>query len=235
MKRSIAFIMVLVSMFTLFGCSASPSSTLGTEGGIEAIEGGQALKEFLGNKLIDNPNYNYISAEGIEYYLSWLEKEDTKYDSHVILTVWMEDDQLYKFMELSVQTKKSELRTISDFVIDFAKENNWDNSYYLYIVAGDEIEYRYVYDYEKDTIWIPKLESVFIEMYERFDVASPWDIEKLGTKEAIDFLVNNGFGEIKHNEYESKFYSVGYNVMINDEGEFSTKNNSDLPSGAIEQ
>ena len=79
---------------------------------------------------------------------------------------------------------------------------------------------QYVYDYESDILYIPDKYYQYCEMYTLFGTTRTYELEK--TEKGINWLVKNGFGEIKHNEYES-IYDINYpSVYLDDEGKFKS-------------
>ena len=103
-------------------------------------------------------------------------------------------------------------------MISYAKDNNWNNNYYLYVTfEGDYV--TFVYDYEMDTLWIPNNIDTYKRMYEKFDTLAISDIAK--TEKGKEFLVDNNLATIKHNEVEISYSHPCYHVFISN-GVFSS-------------
>ncbi len=165
-------------------------------------------------------DYIISSQNGVSFMFLSLEKEKDSSSPYVVLDLQMlgNDKLEYDWLKLSPDVRKSELRSYGDMVIEYAKANNWNNRYYLYVTLSYGYSSHIVYDYEQDTIWIPKNEFVLLSMYEQFGTMSYSKLEE--TEDGKNFLVRNGLAEMVHGEIEYTYSADGYNVYISSEGEF---------------
>lgn len=158
-----------------------------------------------------------------------LEKENTNSKPHIVLWITIGasnnlDEATNKWLQLSYDERKAELKHCGDMVVDYAKKQNWKNDYYLYvsvvnIYGGCDI----VYDYELDTLYVPNCEDVFLQMYDKFGTFSEYNLADTETGKA--FLIDNGLARLKHNEIEyTNLY--GYTVFISN-GEFKSFGDDD--------
>lgn len=167
----------------------------------------------------------YKTSTDQNFGISTLDKEKVSGHPKVVLKVSLGSgtkyqDEVYKWLRLSINERKADLRECAELVINYAQNNNWQNDYYLYV----DLAYIYggcniIYDYEKDEIWIPDCENTFIEMYEKFNTFYEKDLEE--TQKGIDFLVDNNLAYIKHNQVEYRNI-FSYTVYIDNEGNFNS-------------
>lgn len=158
-----------------------------------------------------------------------LYKENSSDNPHVILSITLlgDESETYRWLQLSPDDKKKELKYCGDIVTGYAKDNNWYNNYYLFVALTEaECNFDYVYDYEEDVIWIPNSEHIFISMYNQFETVDLSHIEELpGGK---DFIIDHNLGSWKHNEIEYEIVK-SYKVFIHD-GEFGSYNSESSTS-----
>ena len=160
------------------------------------------------------------SKSGIDMCVVSLDKENSSTPKVVIQISPNESlyTQTYNWMCLSATEQTEDLKDFGDKVISYAKEENWDNDYYLYVsfICSD---ISIVYDYEMDTLWIPNNIDTYKEMYEKFNTLAKSKLTE--TEEGQNFLVENNFATIKHNEVEMSHSDMCYTVYISN-GEFSS-------------
>lgn len=164
----------------------------------------------------------FTTTRGTEMVVDDLGKEDTVSEPRVVLSMWIgntePDQKVYNWCTMPIEERKADLKECGDMVVEFAKNEGWDNDYYLYITIESAYNSQdIVYDYEDDELYIPKNEYVFCNMYEEFGTMSKKDVAEMDG--GIDFLVNNGIGYIKHNEIEY-YKNIRGSASIY-EGEFS--------------
>lgn len=171
--------------------------------------------------------YIFHTSENTEMYVVSLKKETAVNNPRVVLSlvVGISDDELtYQWLQKSPDERKPILRECAEFVIEYARNKGWKNDYYLYIVVDEagntDSGIDIVYDYENDVIWVPDAEENYIGMFERFNTFSMSEIAE--TQEGKDFLVENDFAAIKHNEIEYNRGTNSFTVYINQNGEFHT-------------
>lgn len=160
------------------------------------------------------------SKSGIDMCVVSLDKENSS-NPKVVIQISPNESlytQTYNWMCLSATEQKEDLKDFGDKVVSYAKEENWDNDYYLYVnfICSD---ISIVYDYEMDTLWIPNNIDAYTEMYEKFNTLAKSKLTE--TEEGQNFLVENNFATIKHNEVEMSHSDMCYTVYISD-GEFSS-------------
>lgn len=150
-----------------------------------------------------------------------LTKEDS-YSPKVIFKVsFWTDDARVKWVKTSTEIKINDLIFLGDKVVAFAKNENWDNDYYLYINVwllddfGDEI-----YDYEKSLLYISEYDERIMEMYDQFNSIDRDEVAK--TEAGIAFLLKNDLGKIVHGEFEKDWLS-DFSISIID-GEYKEYN-----------
>lgn len=86
------------------------------------------------------------------------EKEDVPHNARVVLSLVVgisNDEVKYQWFLKTPDGRKAILRECSELVIDYAKANNWNNDYYLYINVDQTNESSScysIYDYEKDEV-----------------------------------------------------------------------------------
>lgn len=163
----------------------------------------------------------FTTSRGTEMVVDDLGKEEDSFEPRVVLSLWVGNtepaEKAYAWCQMTVEERKADLKECGDMVIEFAKNEEWDNDYYLYInVQTTNSDYNYVYDYEDDTLYVPNDELVYMQMYEQFGTVSKRDVAELDG--GVDFLVNNDLAYIKHNEIEYNTV-IGGEVYIY-EGEF---------------
>ena len=174
-------------------------------------------------------NQIFSTSTGHDMIILNFEKEDTSTNPKVVLTLGIggvatDNEATYKWLQLSPEERKSELKEFGNLVIQYAKDNNWKNDYYLYIVVsyvydGNNI----IYDYEQDSIWIPNCEDTFIEMYEKFNTFYKKNLEE--SQDGIDFLISKDLAYMKHDQVEYN-HTSSYSVYISD-GKFESYNEED--------
>ncbi len=148
------------------------------------------------------------------------EKEDVPHNARVVLSLVVgisNDEVKYQWFLKTPDERKAILRECSELVIDYAKANNWNNDYYLYINVDQTNESSScysIYDYEKDEVWIPDTENVYTDMYQKFATFSQSKIADMDG--GADFLIENGFATLKHGELETNHATNSYKVFILD-------------------
>lgn len=211
-KKAILILSVVLSVITLCSCSSKTDLK-------------ENFVDYHKNKL---DNKTFITSTNKEMLIIDLEKENSS-NPKVILTVCVGgessvNDVTYDWLQLSPEERKSELKECGDMLIQYAKDNNWSNDYYLYVNLCQIYDgCHIVYDYEQDSIWIPNCENTFIKMYEKFNTFYKKDLEK--SQEGIDFLVNEDLAYIKHDQVEYN-HTSSYSIYISD-GKFENYNEND--------
>ena len=153
--------------------------------------------------------------------ISELTKEDAHYPK-VLLSVEIGNtdfkNQIYQWITSSVNVRMDDYRECAEMVIKYAKNENCDNDYYLYVNTRNIYgSCDVVYDYEKDIIYIPNAENIYKEMYEQFGTFHAKDVAEADG--GTDFIIDNNLGYWQHNELETKDVT-SYSIFLHD-GKFS--------------
>ena len=209
MKKKILALLIVAATSSLFGC------------GQDALNKGTLTQNY-----IDYSNSGekvFYTSAGTEYVIDTLEKEATEFEPNVVYSLYIgntaPDQKVYNWCTMPIEERKADLKECGDMVVEFAKSEEWDNDYCLYIninqiYNGQDL----VYNYETDSLYVPTTESIFMEMYEQFGTMHTKDLEEIDG--GIDFLVNNNLAYLKHDEIEYKTPSPS-GVRIY-EGEFDS-------------
>lgn len=166
-------------------------------------------------------NRVFTTSNGTEMVVSELQKEDIT-SPKVILSVDIGNtdfkNQIYQWITSPVNVRMNDYRECAEMVIKYAKNENWDNDYYLYVNTRNIYgSCDIVYDYEKDIIYIPNAENIYKEMYEQFGTFYTKDITEADN--GSDFIIDNNLGYWQHNELETKD-ATSYSIFLHD-GKFS--------------
>lgn len=166
-------------------------------------------------------NRVFTTSNGTEMVISELTKEDAHYPK-VLLSVEIGNtdfkNQIYQWITSSVNVRMDDYRECAEMVIKYAKNENWDNDYYLYVNTRNIYgSCDVVYDYEKDIIYIPNAENIYKEMYEQFDTFHAKDVAKADG--GTNFIIDNNLGYWQHNKLETKDVT-SYSIFLHD-GKFS--------------
>lgn len=165
-----------------------------------------------------------FSSDHLSLYDPYIEIEEVEYGTyHVIASMGSRINPANQVLEISLEELKKEMQYFADVTIDFAKAKQMDNDYYLYVDFPTlEFGLQFVYDYEEDVLYIPQKYDLYYQMYSKFQTLEQNEIAN--TEAGIEWLVLNGFGEIKHKEYESILDLEYPSVFLNDNGEFKSYN-----------
>lgn len=210
MKRfSMCFFIILI-LGTLFsGCSDDSNEKLNEE-----------FNEHLKSYYKLSEDGRIFSSKKLTFGKSSLEIEEVEYGTRHIIAQMGDminaNDEVWK---ISGKELKQEMRDFAEAFISFAKEKDMDNDYYLYVEIYSDSWISFVYDYEQDILYIPKKYDLYREMYSTFGTTRQSKISE--TEKGKQWLVENGFGEIKHHEYEA-FHEYSPGVFINDDGHFDS-------------
>lgn len=166
-------------------------------------------------------NRIFTTSNGTEMVVSELQKEDAT-SPKVILSVDIGNtnfkNQIYQWITSPVNVRMDDYRECAEMVIKYAKNENWDNDYYLYVNTRNIYgSCDIVYDYEKDMIYIPNAENIYKEMFEQFGTFNVKDVAEADG--GTDFIIDNNLGYWQHNELETKDVT-SYSIFLHD-GKFS--------------
>lgn len=216
MKRKIHKILLLTSIVTvgvLFLCSCSKKTS---EEGLT-----DSFLEYSLGKTDGKCNRVFTTSNGTEMVVSELQKEDSS-SPKVILSVDIGNtdikEKLYQWITSPVSVRMDDYRECAEMVIKYAKNENWNNDYYLYVNTRNIYgSCDVVYDYEKDMIYIPNAENTYKEMYEQFGTFNVKDVAE--SDNGSDFIIDNNLGQWQHNELETND-TTSYSISLHD-GKFS--------------
>ena len=216
MKRKIHKILLLTSIVTvgmLFLCSCSKKTP------DEKLT--DSFLEYSLGKTDGKFNRVFTTSNGTEMVISELTKEDAHYPK-VLLSVEIGNtdfkNQIYQWITSPVNVRMDDYRECAEMVIKYAKNENWDNDYYLYVNTRNIYgSCDVVYDYEKDMIYMPNAENIYKEMYEQFGTFHAKDVAEADG--GTDFIIDNNLGYWQHNELETKD-ATSYSIFLHD-GKFS--------------
>lgn len=164
------------------------------------------------NRSIEDDFVNFLGEEGILELpsgygifksLIGAEIEGADTDQRVIVSLDLLMDSEHEadsdyFVAHELNVIKSDLKVVGEKFIEYAQSAEMENDYYLYVEQG--IDKKIVYDYEEDTLYVPKNYGSYKAIYQAFDST---DIDKISnTEKGVKFLVALGFGEIKHGVFE---------------------------------
>ena len=131
MKRKIHKILLLTSIVTvgmLFLCSCSKKTP------DEKLT--DSFLEYSLGKTDGKFNRVFTTSNGTEMVISALTKEDTHYPK-VLLSVEIGNtdfkNQIYQWITSPVSMRMDDYRECAEMVIKYAKNENWNNNYYLYV------------------------------------------------------------------------------------------------------
>lgn len=131
MKRKIHKILLLTSIVTvgvLFLCSCSKKTS---EEGLT-----DSFLEYSLGKTDGKCNRVFTTSNGTEMVVSELQKEDSS-SPKVILSVDIGNtdikEKLYQWITSPVSVRMDDYRECAEMVIKYAKNENWNNDYYLYV------------------------------------------------------------------------------------------------------
>lgn len=215
MKRYICSLLVLMMfVVVLSGCGDSNEKL--------SDEFCSHLKNYY--EVTDSTQYQTMfKTDNIEFFGADIEVEKKDYGTyHIIATmgnIFYPGNQIWN---ISLDELKREMNVFAEAFIDFAKIKDLDNDYYLYVKIYNSSMVSFVYDYEEDVLYLPQKYDLYCEMYSLFGTTSEYQISE--SEEGIEWLVQNGFGEVKHHEYESIYDFSFPGVYIDDNGEFKSYN-----------
>lgn len=211
-KEKISIIVIIiVYILCLCSCSKKTSDEKLTD----------SFLEYSLGKTDSKFNRVFTTSNGTEMVISELTKEDAYYPK-VLLSVEIGNtdfkNQIYQWITSPVNVRMDDYRECAEMVIKYAKNENWDNDYYLYVNTRNIYgSCDVVYDYEKDIIYIPNTENIYKEMYEQFGTFHAKDVAEADG--GTDFIIDNNLGYWQHNELETKD-ATSYSIFLHD-GKFS--------------
>lgn len=207
-KRVFVLLLICLLPIFLFSCSSQEDS----------------LKlDFIKYCTSKSDNHTFTTSANTKMVIIDLNKESKPSNPKCVLTIAIGNSNInketYDWLQLSIDERKAELKECGDKVIEYAKENNWSNDYYLYVQVCQVYDgCNIVYDYETGDIWIPNCENTFLSMYKKFKTFYKKDIAK--TQSGIDFLLSNELASIKHGKVKY-ITQLSYTVSVSD-GKFNS-------------
>lgn len=210
-ERFLITVPIIICMLCLCSCSKKTSEEGMTN----------SFLEYSLGKMDGKYNRVFTTSNGTEMVVSELQKENAT-SPKVILSVDIGNtdikEKLYQWITSPVNVRMDDYRECAEMVIKYAKNENWDNDYYLYVNTRNIYgSCDVVYDYEKDMIYIPNAENIYKEMFEQFGTFNVKDIAEADN--GSDFIIDNNLGYWQHNELETKD-TTSYSIFLHD-GKFS--------------
>lgn len=210
-ERFLITVSIIICMLCLCSCSKKTSEEGMTN----------SFLEYSLGKTDGKYNRVFTTSNGTEMVVSELQKENAT-SPKVILSVDIGNtdikEKLYQWIISPVNVRMDDYRECAEMVIKYAKNENWDNDYYLYVNTRNIYgSCDVVYDYEKDMIYIPNAENIYKEMFEQFGTFNVKDIAEADN--GSDFIIDNNLGYWQHNELETKD-TTSYSIFLHD-GKFS--------------
>lgn len=210
-ERFLITVPIIICMLFLCSCSKKTSEEGLTD----------SFLEYSLGKTDGKCNRVFTTSNGTEMVISELQKENTT-SPRVILSVDIGNtdikEKLYQWITSPVNMRMDDYRECAEMVIKYAKNEKWDNDYYLYVNTRNIYgSCDVVYDYEKDLIYIPNAENTYKEMYEQFGTFNVKDVAEADN--SSDFIIDNNLGQWQHNELETND-TTSYSISLHD-GKFS--------------
>lgn len=210
-ERFLITVPIIICMLCLCSCSKKTSEEGMTN----------SFLEYSLGKTDGKYNRVFTTSNGTEMVVSELQKENAT-SPKVILSVDIGNtdikEKLYQWIISPVSMRMDDYRECAEMVIKYAKNENWNNDYYLYVNTRNIYgSCDVVYDYEKDMIYIPNAENIYKEMYEQFGTFHVKDVAEADG--GTDFIIDNNLGYWQHNELETKD-ATSYSIFLHD-GKFS--------------
>lgn len=210
-EKILVIVPIIICMLFLYSCSKKTSGEGLTD----------SFLEYSLGKTDGKCNRVFTTSNGTEMVVCELQKEDAA-SPKVVLSVDIGNtdikEKLYQWITSPVSVRMDDYRECAEMVIKYAKNENWDNDYYLYVNTRNIYgSCDVVYDYEKDMIYIPNAENTYKEMYEQFGTFNVKDVAEADG--GSDYIIDNNLGQWQHNELETKD-ATSYSISLHD-GKFS--------------
>ena len=211
------FVVLLFVSTTLCGCSGN---------GVELKD---SFLSYYKDEFIDNI---IELPSGFKVSIFKVNKEKTNSNPHIIVDVLLANDnnaerdkEMYEWLKMDDGDKKADLKYIGEKYIEFSKSKKWSNNYYLYTAMFDTTLGQCLYDYENSSLRNPKMQDLFIEMYEEFKTMNENEVAE--TPKGQKFLIDNEVAELKHGELEwtDEFRNSWWSyVDVDSEGKYHWSN-----------
>ncbi len=216
MKKVLSLLLAVCLVLSLTACA---NSTDNTDNKIQEL-----FKEYLSTNLSNDEHRAFIEIDNLNFLVSAtnveIEKKEGEY--RIIADMGFIND-VGQILDNSLQDLKNEMNQFAEYFIAFARQQELDNDYYLYVSFGASDIHDFVYDYEENRLYYPKYYDKCLKMYKKFDSIDTDEIAK--TEFGKNWLVENGFGELKHHVFEENHWDLDFPfVYIDKNGEFSSYN-----------
>lgn len=214
MKKIISLFLAVCLALSLTACANNTDSS---DDKLQVL-----FKEYLGTEVSDDGHS--IQIDNLIFSVSMTSVEIEKKEGDYRIIVGMGHIDEGQILDNSLQQLKNEMNLFAEYFITFAKQQGLDNDYYLYVEGDPHTRLNFVYDYEEDKLYYNKYYDDFLRMYREFGTSSINDVAR--NEEGKNWLVENGFGELKHNEFESYGWTLLHHpfVHIDKNGEFTSRN-----------
>lgn len=214
MKKVLSLLLAVCLVLSLTACA---NDTDNTDDKMQDL-----FKEYLSTNVSNDEHRAYIEIDNLNLFVSMtnveIEKKEGEY--RIIADMGYVSDEGEIFNN-PLQDLKYEMNQFAEYFITFAKQQELDNDYYLYVTCYCENALEFVYDYEEDRLYYSKHYDDFLKMYNKFGSI---DFDAVAsTENGKNWLVENGFGETKHHEFERYSWTITHPSVYIYEGEFYSR------------
>ncbi len=166
---------------------------------------------------LESEHHGIVTPSGTTMYLVSLTPSsvDSVKKAVVMNVTPNEAGAAYEWISKSDEERKQDLQYIGKMFLDMCEDKNWGTGFTFYVTVMPIYGHcSVVYHYEKDEMWVPKLEDTFKELYEKYQT---FDLDTLReSEESGNYLVSKGLAEntkdgIKLNSNTSYFVEVSQN------------------------
>ncbi len=194
MKKIFVLFMITVSILVFIACSSNNEEN---------------ISQF--QKYITDNNITLSLPSKLNTEILSVDIEN-RYNPRIIINIKNENEIEYL---LDTTMALNDFKYIGDLYVDYAKSTKQSNDYYLSIML-DQFS-PIIYDYEEQCLYLQKNYMQYVNLYKEFGTTDINQIEK--KDRGLDYLVDNGFGTMKHNEFERMVDWPDYKPFIN-KGEY---------------
>lgn len=212
LKRSILLICLILCIAALAACRRNPEREMG-RGFLEHLQTVYASEE--ADEALQFTS-RHLTFRGCD-----VDIEPKQHGTYRVIAYMgtVDDDQLFA---ISHDELKSEMNAFAEALITFAQQENFDNNYHLFVQINGSFEERllgFVYDYEKDILYLPERYADYCTMYSLFGTTIEPAVAE--TDAGCTWLVEHGFGEVKHHIYEPFYKDCSPGVYLDIDDEFT--------------
>lgn len=166
------FIITLVFAFTFAGCSQEKD----------------LQSEFAEYLLLDKKNGSYLMNSETELSLFSFEKTDDALPKFCI-EFNIEYKALYGWLKLTNEARKADLKAVAVLAQNFIASKDWSNRCQIYVSVIYDPGTQSIYDLDKDKLYIPNCDGIFVKMYETYSTCSLSKVREMPS--GPDWLAHN--------------------------------------------